>query len=168
MENIIEVLKKAIGENNVIENEPMSKHTTFRIGGNADIFVTPQSTEDIENVIKIAEKTNTPYYIIGNGSNLLVKDNGIRGIVIQIYKKYSDITVNGNDYKWDPDEQEYVNVNDPDEYLSMDQLESETIFVDGKEYHYDNGEWVSDDGEEFAPGNFEDYLQGEDDLDPIL
>ena len=52
MENIIEVLKKAIGENNVIENELMSKHTTFRIGGNADIFVTPQSTEDIENVIK--------------------------------------------------------------------------------------------------------------------
>lgn len=97
MENIIEVLKKAIGENNVIENEPMSKHTTFRIGGNADIFVTPQSTEDIENVIKIAEETNTPYYIIGNGSNLLVKDNGIRGIVIQIYKKYSDITVNGNE-----------------------------------------------------------------------
>ena len=97
MENIIEVLKKAIGENNVIENELMSKHTTFRIGGNADIFVTPQSTEDIENVIKIAEKTNTPYYIIGNGSNLLVKDNGIRGIVIQIYKKYSDITVNGNE-----------------------------------------------------------------------
>ena len=97
MENIIEVLKKAIGENNVIENELMSKHTTFRIGGNADIFVTPQSTEDVENVIKIAEKTNTPYYIIGNGSNLLVKDNGIRGIVIQIYKKYSDITVNGNE-----------------------------------------------------------------------
>ena len=93
MENIIEVLKNAIGEENVIENEPMSKHTTFRIGGNADIFVTPQSTEDIENVIRIAEKTNTPYYIIGNGSNLLVKDNGIRGIVIQIYKKYSDITI---------------------------------------------------------------------------
>ena len=97
MENIIEVLKNAIGEENVIENEPMSKHTTFRIGGNADIFVTPQSTEDIENVIRIAEKTNTPYYIIGNGSNLLVKDNGIRGIVIQIYKKYSDITIEGNE-----------------------------------------------------------------------
>ena len=97
MENIIEVLKNAIGEENVIVNEPMSKHTTFRIGGNADIFVTPQSTEDIENVIKIAEETNTPYYIIGNGSNLLVKDNGISGIVIQIYKKYSDITIEGND-----------------------------------------------------------------------
>ena len=97
MENIIEVLKNAIGEENVIENEPMSKHTTFRIGGNADIFVTPQSTEDIENVIKIAEETNTPYYIIGNGSNLLVKDNGISGIVIQIYKKYSDITIEGNE-----------------------------------------------------------------------
>ena len=97
MENIIEVLKNAIGEENVIENEPMSKHTTFRIGGNADIFVTPQSTEDIENVIRIAEKTNTPYYIIGNGSNLLVKDNGISGIVIQIYKKYSDITIEGNE-----------------------------------------------------------------------
>ena len=97
MENIIEVLKNAIGEENVIVNEPMSKHTTFRIGGNADIFVTPQSTEDIENVIKIAEETNTPYYIIGNGSNLLVKDNGISGIVIQIYKKYSDITIEGNE-----------------------------------------------------------------------
>ena len=94
MENIIEVLKNAIGEENVIVNEPMSKHTTFRIGGNADIFVTPQSTE---NVIKIAEETNTPYYIIGNGSNLLVKDNGISGIVIQIYKKYSDITIEGNE-----------------------------------------------------------------------
>lgn len=78
------------------------------------------------------------------------------------------ITVNGQNYKWDPDEQEYVNVEDPNEYLSMDQLEDVTITVDDKEYHFDNGEWVSDDGEEFAPGNFEDYLQGEDELDPIL
>lgn len=97
MENIVEVLKKKIGAENVTENEPMSKHTTFRIGGVADIFVTPQSTEDIENIIRIAEETNTPYYIIGNGSNLLVKDEGIRGIVVQIYKKYSDIVVNDDE-----------------------------------------------------------------------
>ena len=97
MENIVEVLKKKIGAENVTENEPMSKHTTFRIGGVADIFVTPQSTEDIENIIRVAEETNTPYYIIGNGSNLLVKDEGIRGIVVQIYKKYSDIFVNDDE-----------------------------------------------------------------------
>ena len=78
------------------------------------------------------------------------------------------ITVNGQNYKWDPDEQEYVNVEDPNEYLSMDQLEDVTITVDDKEYHFDNGEWVSDDGEEFAPGNFEDYLLVEDELDTIL
>ena len=97
MENIVEVLKKKIGAENVTENEPMSKHTTFRIGGVADIFVTPQTTQDIENIIRVAEETNTPYYIIGNGSNLLVKDEGIRGIVVQIYKKYSDIFVNDDE-----------------------------------------------------------------------
>lgn len=94
MENIAEELKKVIGSENVFENEPMSKHTTFRIGGNADIFVTPKSAEQIIKIIEIAENNHIPYYIIGNGSNLLVKDKGIRGIVIQLYKKYSNISVN--------------------------------------------------------------------------
>lgn len=94
--NIIDEYKKILGENNVKISEPMNKHTTFRIGGNADIFVTPESDEQILKSIEIAKENNIPYYIVGNGSNLLVKDNGFRGVIIQIYKKYSSISVCGN------------------------------------------------------------------------
>lgn len=96
MENIINEYKKLLGEKNIKISEPMSKHTTFRIGGNADIFVTPESDEQIVGAIKIAKDNDIPYYIVGNGSNLLVKDKGFRGIIIQIYKNYSDIQVNDN------------------------------------------------------------------------
>lgn len=68
----------------LIENEPMSAHTSFRIGGAADIFVTVKSTDQLVSLIRAANNTNTPYMIMGNGSNMLVGDGGIRGIVIQI------------------------------------------------------------------------------------
>ena len=74
----------------------MSKHTTFRIGGNADVFVTPNTTESLESIISYVTNNNIPYYIIGNGSNLLVKDNGFRGVIIQLYKKFANIVVNDN------------------------------------------------------------------------
>ena len=73
-----------IPKENIKFNEPMSKHTTFKIGGNADIFVQAKTLNDIEQTLKAAKENNIPIYIIGNGSNLLVKDNGVRGIVLQI------------------------------------------------------------------------------------
>lgn len=94
--NIVDDLIKIVGSENVLQNEPMSKHTTFRIGGNADVFVTPNTTESLEAIISYVTNNNIPYYVIGNGSNLLVKDNGFRGVIIQLYKKFANIVVNDN------------------------------------------------------------------------
>ncbi len=80
---------------NVLREEPMSKHTTFRIGGPADYFVTPQNEEQVRDIILLCQKEEIPYYILGNGSNLLVGDKGYRGVVIQIYKKMNQIRVEG-------------------------------------------------------------------------
>lgn len=91
--NIIEDLRALTGDNNVIENEPMSKHTTFRIGGKADVFVTPNSDKSLLDCVNYVMNNNIPYYIVGNGSNLLVRDNGFRGVIIQLYKGFSDILV---------------------------------------------------------------------------
>lgn len=92
---IAEDLRVLIGNENVFENEPMSRHTTFRIGGNADVFVTPDSDDSVADVIKYVKDNNIPYYVIGNGSNLLVKDNGFRGVIIQLYKNFAQISTEG-------------------------------------------------------------------------
>ena len=65
-------------------NEPMSKHTSFRIGGTADIFVKVSDIDELKKIINFAKLNEIPITIIGNGSNILVKDGGIRGIVIKI------------------------------------------------------------------------------------
>ena len=71
------------------------RHTTFRVGGPADYFVTPQSVEEIRGILAVCRKENVPYYIVGNGSNLLVGDGGFRGVVLQIFKKMNDVRVEG-------------------------------------------------------------------------
>lgn len=80
----------------VLLNEPMKKHTTFRIGGPADYFVVPTAVEEVKAVVTLCEKTGMPYYVIGNGSNLLVADKGFRGVIIQIYKAMNQVSVEGN------------------------------------------------------------------------
>ena len=85
--NIIEIcqeLTKEIPTNQVYMNEPMSKHTTFKVGGNADIFIKVTNIKELKHVIKVAKKNDIHMTIIGNGSNVLVKDKGIRGIVVKI------------------------------------------------------------------------------------
>ena len=89
-------LIQIIDKERVLVDEPMKKHTTFRVGGNADYFVMPRTTEEIQQVIALCKKENLPYYILGNGSNLLVSDQGYRGVMIQIYKEMNAITVNGD------------------------------------------------------------------------
>ncbi len=93
--NIADKFREVLGCDVVLENEPMSKHTTFRIGGAADIFVTPDSIEKIKSAIALANENSLPYYIVGNGSNLLVKDNGYRGVIIQLYNKFNAVEVDG-------------------------------------------------------------------------
>ena len=62
--------------------EPMSRHTTFKIGGNADVFVLPQNEDELIFCIESAKKCAVPYFVLGNGSNLLVSDDGVEGVVI--------------------------------------------------------------------------------------
>lgn len=77
-------LTKELTNSKVLKNEPMKLHTTFKIGGVADIFVKATSIDDIKKIIKFTNLENIPLYIVGNGSNLLVKDGGIQGIVLKI------------------------------------------------------------------------------------
>lgn len=94
--NRYEKLCIAVGADNVLCQEEMSKHTTFRIGGAADYFVTPEKKEDLIKAIEVCRREGIAFYIIGNGSNLLVGDRGYRGAVIQVFKKMNTVRVEGS------------------------------------------------------------------------
>ncbi len=79
-----------------IENSPMSEHTTFRIGGPADYFITVKNIKELQEVISLCKTSRVPYMFIGNGSNLLVSDEGLRKAVIRLVGEFRDITVCGN------------------------------------------------------------------------
>lgn len=83
-QKIYELLTNEIKQGIVKIDEPMRKHTNFKIGGNADVFVIAKNIEEIKCVIKFSKENNIPLTILGNGSNVLVSDKGIRGIVLQI------------------------------------------------------------------------------------
>ncbi len=91
MNSIFEKLKLITKEENIFQDEPMKKHTTFRTGGPADFLVTPTSEKEMVECLKLDVKKT----IIGNGSNLLVKDGGIRGLVVQT-TKLNNIIVNND------------------------------------------------------------------------
>ncbi len=80
----------------ILYNEPMSKHTTFRVGGEADVFIRISSEEQLKVLIPELVKNKIPYYVMGKGSNLLVGDKGFRGVVIRLDEAFEDIKVNNN------------------------------------------------------------------------
>lgn len=84
MIDIYKELQKGIEKKRVLQNESMRNHTSFKIGGLADYFVTVQEVEELKFVLDFAEKNDIPITVIGNGTNLLVSDKGIRGIVLKI------------------------------------------------------------------------------------
>lgn len=79
----IEKLKAVMDIENIKENEPMKNHTSFQVGGPADILLIPQSKEELQKVLTICKDSGKPMYIIGNGSNLIVRDGGYKGIIIK-------------------------------------------------------------------------------------
>lgn len=93
--NIYETLCGILGRENVLCDEPMSRHTTFRVGGPADYFVTPESETQIQDTIRFLKREQIPYYILGNGSNLLVGDKGYRGVMLQLYRKLDAVHTDG-------------------------------------------------------------------------
>ena len=81
---VLSELTKIIPKENIKTNEPMSKHTTFKTGGNVNFYVILDKENQVEELVKYSKENNLKLYIIGNGSNLLVSDEGIRGIVAKI------------------------------------------------------------------------------------
>ena len=90
-----QILCEIVGKEQVLTEEPMKKHTTFRIGGPADYLVLPQSIQEVVQLVKACREAEISWYIIGNGSNLLVSDDGVRGVVIQLLKNFNQIEVCG-------------------------------------------------------------------------
>ena len=84
-----------LGEENVLTDELMSSHTTFRIGGAADYFLLPTEGMQIKGIFEICREEGIPCFILGNGSNLLVSDKGYRGAVIQMYRNMNKIETEG-------------------------------------------------------------------------
>ncbi len=91
---IYEELCRIVGERYVLRDEPMSRHTTFRVGGPADYLVIPDR-ESLSGVTAFCRKREIPCLIVGNGSNLLCGDGGVEGVVVEIGKRMSDIRVDG-------------------------------------------------------------------------
>lgn len=96
IEFLANILKDIAGEKNVKLDEPMKKHTSFKVGGPADIFVTPNSISQLSDIMRLCKAEGYPLFIMGNGSNLVVRDKGIRGVVVKIYDKFSKCTVEGD------------------------------------------------------------------------
>lgn len=93
--NFLSEVKEQVGE--IIKiNEPMKLHTTFQVGGLADYFAIPHTQEEVCILLEKAKKYEIPVFVVGNGSNLLVSDKGYRGMIVQIGKQYSDVTVEGD------------------------------------------------------------------------
>ena len=94
-EDLLCALAGVAGEDNVLMSEPMREHTTFKIGGPADVFVTPDTEQGLVATLDTCYRCDLPLTIVGNGSDLLVGDKGIRGVVVALGKGLSDITVDG-------------------------------------------------------------------------
>lgn len=97
--NNIELVKRLAsisGEERVLINEPMSRHTSFKIGGPADVLVIPGEMGQLGDMVRYFAAEGIPYMIMGNGTNLLVSDKGIRGVVVKIYDNLQGFTVQGD------------------------------------------------------------------------
>ena len=94
-EEIIKRLEQTVESDQFLREEPMKKHITFRVGGPAACFLTPSTKEQIREILHICQEEKTPYFILGNGSNLLVSDQGFDGVVLRVYKNMNQVTVEG-------------------------------------------------------------------------
>ncbi len=94
-DEVLCALGAAVGEDNLVLFEPMSAHTTFKIGGPADVMLTPRDKESVVRALDTCAIAGVPVTVVGNGSDLLVGDRGIRGVVILLRENYAAIDVAG-------------------------------------------------------------------------
>ncbi len=95
-EYLVANLSRIISKEKILTDEPMSLHTTFRVGGPATCYVVPETEEEVVNVVKYLQKADIPHFLVGNGSNLLVSDKGYKGVILQVGPKMEQIVVAGN------------------------------------------------------------------------
>ena len=95
-DEIVTRLINITGKDNVRINEPMKNHTTFKIGGPAQYYVTPESVTQIQEVVSLCRDVNIPLHVIGNGSNILVGDDGVDGVVLALFNTFSDYEIKDN------------------------------------------------------------------------
>ena len=99
MDRVSKRFYEIVGEEHVREQEPMKKHTTFRVGGPARYYVCPHSVQEIQQVIRICREEALPLFVLGNGSNLLVSDSGYEDVILQLFRNYNDIVVEENEIR---------------------------------------------------------------------
>ncbi|MBQ1172429.1 MAG: UDP-N-acetylmuramate dehydrogenase [Lachnospiraceae bacterium] len=96
---LIEFLRTKVPSEYIFPDEPMDKHTTFRVGGSADCFVEIGTVEELSAIIRYLKQTERNYIVLGNGSNVLVGDKGFRGVILHMGNRFSNIIVNGTTIK---------------------------------------------------------------------
>lgn len=94
-DNIVQIFERE-NVGTVLIDEPMKNHTTFKIGGPVDIMILPNSQEEIVKAVEVCRRENLDFMLMGNGSNLLIKDGGIRGVIIKLNENYNKIEVKEN------------------------------------------------------------------------
>lgn len=90
-----DLFNQVVKAGKVYTDEPMKNHTSFKTGGPADVFVTPGNESELAEVIALCKRKNIRFYVVGNGSNLLVPDDGYRGAIIKIGRDFADISADG-------------------------------------------------------------------------
>ncbi len=94
--DIYEYIQKIVPPEDVMRNEPLKKHTTFRVGGEAEVLIKISQREQLLRLVPFFKKLEIDFFIIGNGSNVLVSDKGYQGVVLQIGERMDEVSVDGN------------------------------------------------------------------------
>jgi UDP-N-acetylmuramate dehydrogenase len=94
-QNVVSTLKSLVPTDNLLFQEPLKDHTTFRVGGPADALITVDSTLLLQKLLNYLIHSDTPYFVVGRGSNLLVSDKGYPGVILNIGHKMNDIIIEG-------------------------------------------------------------------------
>ncbi len=95
----VEMLREKLSPEMIYIDEPMNRHTSFKIGGPADVLVMPKSVDDLKVVVDTCQANTCPVHIVGNCSNLLVGDDGVRGVVVKLSENFSGVEIEGNRVK---------------------------------------------------------------------
>jgi len=92
----VHLFEAVVGKVNILIDEPMKSHTSFKVGGPADILLLPNSAQKIVEILDICKVQNIPVLVMGNGTNLIVRDKGIRGVVLKLFDKINSVEVDGD------------------------------------------------------------------------